>query len=117
MKKILFLVYLCFSMAVFTNDCMAGNGGVSVNANYKNSTVTYSYGIVTGAQSGLSFPIGAKFYTGEGGGVAVSIEADYLWSIGSSLFGGVYYGYDYFVTGDNAGTGITLHGLKLVVAF
>ncbi len=113
MKKILFLVCLCSLMGVFANACIAG--GLTVSANCNASPTSYAYGFVSEVGSGLSFPIGAKFYTGKGGGVALNIEANYLWKLGSSLFGGSYYGYYYLVTGDNKCTGITSFGLKLVI--
>ncbi len=113
MKKLLFFVCLCSLMVLFANVCLAT--GLTVNANCKTSPISYSYGIIAKTQSGLSFPIGPKYYNGEGGGFALGVEATYLGKISSSLLGGIYYGYDYLLTGDNKGMGIASYGLKLVI--
>lgn len=113
MKRILFFVCLVCMAMFFANVC--GATGLTVSADCKTSPMSYSYGMVTKAQSGVSFPIVAKYYSGDGGGFAIGIEADWLSVIGSSLLGGIYYGYDYLLTGDNKGMGIISYGLKLVI--
>ncbi len=94
---------------------VCGATGLTVKANCKVSPASYSYGFATKAQRGLGIPIGATYYGGEGGGLAIGVDVDYLEKIGSSLLGGIYYGYDYLLTGNNKGMGITSYGIKLVI--
>ncbi len=112
MRKILFFVCLCFLM-LSVNVC--GAAGLTVKANCKVSPASYSYGLVSKVQRGLGVPISATYYGGDGGGIALGVGVDYLEKISSSLLGGIYYGYDYLLTGDNKGESIASYGIKLVI--